>query len=272
MSDLPQDRLEPAPPFTFTGVDFFGPFIIKEGRKELKRYGVIFTCLVSRSIHLEAANSLETDSFIHCLQRFIARRGTVQEIRCDNGTNFIGTRNELNKAWSDLNQNKIQNKLLYMNIDWKLNPPMASHMGSVWERQIRTIRKVLSALFYDHGTCLDDESFRTLLCEVEYIVNSRPITTCSDDPDDMEPLSLSQLLHMKSPKRLIPGPSQPEYVYSRKRWCRVQYLSDLFWSRWKREYIVSLQQRPKWNKQQRNTREGDIVLLKDETRQDFTGH
>ncbi|XP_068250685.1 uncharacterized protein [Palaemon carinicauda] len=98
ISDLPQDRLEPAPPFTFTGVDFFGPFIIKEGRKELKRYGVIFTCLVSRSIHLEAANSLETDSFTHCLQRFIARRGTVQEIRCDNGTNFIGTRNELNKA------------------------------------------------------------------------------------------------------------------------------------------------------------------------------
>ncbi|XP_064080671.1 uncharacterized protein LOC135197542 [Macrobrachium nipponense] len=151
-----------------------------------------------------------------------------------------------------------------MNIDWKLNPPMASHMGGVWERQIRTIRKVLSALFYNHGTRLDDESFRTLLCEVEYIVNSRPITTCSDDPDDMEPLSLSQILHMKSPKRLIPGPSQPEYVYSRKRWRRVQYLSDLFWSRWKREYIVSLQQRPKWNKQQRITREGDIVLLKDE--------
>ncbi|XP_064116596.1 uncharacterized protein LOC135222440 [Macrobrachium nipponense] len=121
-----------------------------------------------------------------------------------------------------------------MNIDWKLNPPMASHMGGVWERQIRTIRKVLSALFYNHRNRLDDESFRTLLCEVEYIVNSRPITTCSDDPDDMEPLSPSQILHMKSPKR------------------------------WKREYIVSLQQRPKWNKQQRNTREGDIVLLKDE--------
>ncbi|XP_068235562.1 uncharacterized protein [Palaemon carinicauda] len=150
-----------------------------------------------------------------------------------------------------------------MNIDWKLNPLMASHMGSVWECQIRTIRKVLSALFYDQGTRLDDESFRTLLCEVEYIVNSRPITTSSDDPDDMEPQSPSQILHMKSPKRLIPGPSQPEYVYSRKRWRRVQYLSDLFWSRWKRKYIVSLQQRPKWNKQQRNTREGDIVLLKD---------
>ncbi|XP_068213814.1 uncharacterized protein [Palaemon carinicauda] len=112
MSDLPRDRLEPTPLFTFTGVDFFGPFIIKESRKELKRYGVIFTCLVSRSIHLEAANSLKTDSFIHCLQRFIACRGTEQEIRCDNVTNFIGTRNELNKAWSDLNQNKIQNKLL----------------------------------------------------------------------------------------------------------------------------------------------------------------
>ena len=73
MADIPEDRLEPAPPFTNCAVDLFGPLHIKEGRKELKRYGVLFTCMSSRAIHLETANSLETDSFIQSLCRFIDR-------------------------------------------------------------------------------------------------------------------------------------------------------------------------------------------------------
>lgn len=75
MADLPKDRATPVPPFTYTGVDYFGPFLIKEGRKEQKRYGCLCTCLASRAIHIETANSLETDSFIYTLRRFIARRG-----------------------------------------------------------------------------------------------------------------------------------------------------------------------------------------------------
>ena len=78
MSDLPEDRLESCPPFTYCGVDYFGPFTIKEGRKELKRYGVLFTCMSSRAIHLETAASLDTDSFINALRRFLSRRGPVR--------------------------------------------------------------------------------------------------------------------------------------------------------------------------------------------------
>ena len=75
MASLPEDRLSEAPPFTYCGVDYFGPCVIKERRKELKRYGVLFTCLVSRAIHLESANTLDTNSFLNALRRFIARRG-----------------------------------------------------------------------------------------------------------------------------------------------------------------------------------------------------
>ena len=85
MADLPKERLTPAPPFTYCGVDYFGPFRIKEGRKELKRYGVLFTCLSSRAVHIEAANSPETNSFLNALRRFIARREPVHEIRSDRG-------------------------------------------------------------------------------------------------------------------------------------------------------------------------------------------
>ena len=81
MADLPSDRLTAAPPFTYVGMDYFGPYSIKEGRKECKRYGALFTCLVSRAVHIEIAHSLETDCFLNALRRFIARRGPVREIR-----------------------------------------------------------------------------------------------------------------------------------------------------------------------------------------------
>ena len=92
MADLSKDRLTPTPPFTYCGVDYFGHWYVKEGRKELKWYGVLFTCVVTRAIHLEVANSLETDSYINALRHFICRRGPVRQMHSDNGLNFIGAR------------------------------------------------------------------------------------------------------------------------------------------------------------------------------------
>ena len=146
MADLPEDRLTPAPPFTYVGVDYFGPYVTKEGRKERKRYGALFTCLVSRAVHIEVAHSLDTDSFLNALRRFIARRGQVREIRSDNGTNFVGARRELREAINEMDQKEIVEKLRQQNIDWKFNPPAASHMGGVWERQIRTACRILDTL------------------------------------------------------------------------------------------------------------------------------
>ncbi|XP_067055873.1 uncharacterized protein [Acropora muricata] len=102
MADLPEDRVEPAPPFTHCAVDYFGPWNIKEGRKELKRYGVLFTCLASRAVHLETASTLETDSFINAFRRFVCRRGPVRQLRCDRGTNLVGASRELKEALAEL--------------------------------------------------------------------------------------------------------------------------------------------------------------------------
>ena len=266
MADLPANRLTPGPPFTYVGVDYFGPFVVKEGRKELKRYGAIFTCLVSRAIHIETSISLETDSFLNALRRFIARRGPVKEIRCDNGTNFVGARRELKEAFKELDHSKVQNSMHCMDIDWLFNPPSASHMGGVWERQIRTVRKVLNSLMIDHAARLDDESFRTLMCEVEAIVNSRPLTFVSNDVDDFDPLTPNHLLTTKSNVYVPPpGVFQRNDVYMRRRWRRVQYLANLFWSRWRKEYLHTLQIRSKWLKPKPNLQVNDIVLLCDES-------
>ena len=180
MADQPKDRITPAPPFTYCGVDYFGPYLIKEGRKQLKRYGVLFTCLASRAIHIETAISLGSDSFISVLRRFVVGRRPVRELRSDRGTNFIGAEKELKLSLEDMDHKQLQeiiSKEFNANwlIKWNRNPPAASHMGGVWERQIRTTRSILSSMIRDYGHTLSDESLRTLMAEVECIINSRPL-------------------------------------------------------------------------------------------------
>ncbi|PFX26877.1 hypothetical protein AWC38_SpisGene8468 [Stylophora pistillata] len=264
MADLPKDRVTPAPPFTYTGVDYFSPYMIKEGRKELKQYGCLFTCLASRAVHIETANSLKTDSFIQALRQFIACRGPIREIWSDNRTNFVGAKTELQQAVYEMDNEQIRSRLQQEGTNWIFNPPSGSHMGGIWERQIRSTCKVLTVLLHEHGSRLDDKSFRTLLCEVEAIINSRALTFASSDPDDLNPLSPSNLLTMKTSVVLPPaGVFQHADVYMRRRWRRVQYLANLFWTSWKREYLPTLQPRSKWNSPKQNLAVGDVVLLKD---------
>jgi hypothetical protein len=268
MADLPPERFATDGPFSYTGVDMFGPFYVKEGRKQIKRFVQLFTCLSSRAIHIESTSSVDTDSFIQALRRFVARRGSVREIISDNGTNFVGANNEWKRAYKSMNHNQISDFLLSKScdwIEWKRTPPKASHMGGVWERQIRTVRSVLSALLREHSSSLNDESFRTLLAEAECIVNSRPLTVEDlDDPTSL-PISPNTILTTKT-KVVLPPPGefQKADIYCRKRWRHVQHLANEFWYKWKKEYISSLQLRHKWQKKQPNFEMNDVVLVKDE--------
>ncbi|XP_073230045.1 uncharacterized protein [Porites lutea] len=263
MADLPADRVTPnKPPFSFVGVDCFSPFWVKRARSQVKRYGVLYTCLATRAIHLEVAQSMDTDSFLNSMRRFIARRGVPEVMRSDNGSNFVGGCKELREAISGWNKSQIHEFLLQRNVKWLFNPPSGSHFGGVWERCIRTVRKILVALMKEQP--LDDEGLTTLMCEVESIVNGRPITKSSDDPSDSEALTPSHLLLLRSGARLPPGVFRKEDGYSRRRWRQVQYLADVFWRRWIREYLPQLQERQKWTYPSRNFAVDDIVLVVDD--------
>lgn len=269
MADLPEDRVQPAPPFSYCAVDYFGPWYVKEGRRELKRYGVLFTCMASRAVHIEVANFLTADSFINAYRRFVARRGPVSQIRSDQGTNFVGAKNELQQALAELDQDKIRQELLKRNCDYviyKMNVPHASHMGGVWERQIRTARNAIEAILLRHGSQLDDESLRTFMTEAEAIVNCRPLAVNDlNSPDCLDPLTPNHLLTMKSNVVLPPpGSFQRVDLYSKKRWRRVQYLVNQFWVKWKADFLQSLQTRQKWARTRRNMKEDDVVIIKDE--------
>ena len=262
MANLPEDRVTASrPPFTYVGVDCFGPFIVRRGRVDVKRYGVLFTCLALRAVHIEVANSLDTDSFINALRRFIARRGPPEEMRSDNGGNFVAGEKELREAIEKWNQFRIHDYLSQSGIKWTFNRPAGSHHGGVWERCIRTVRKVLRTVLKEQR--LDDEGLATLMCEAESIVNGRPITKLSDDPRDAEPLTPNHLLLLRAGPTAPPGMFSKQDIYGRARWRQVQYLANLFWKRWIREYLPSLQQRQKWNRPQRNVAVDDIVLVLD---------
>ncbi len=262
MGDLPIDRLTPdLPPFTHVGVDYFGPLEIKRGRSIVKRYGVIFTCLTSRAIHLEVAHSLDTNSCIHAFRRFIARRGPVSELRSDNGTNFVSTEKELKEALKSWNMQQIEQSLLQKGVKWTFNPPHGAHYGGIWERLIRMVKTVFRSVTSEQY--LDEEGLQTVMCEVEAILNSRPLTSVSDNPNDLEPLTPNHLLQLKVQPLLPPGLFVKEDLYSKRRWRQVQYIANLFWKRWIREYLPLLQARQKWSRIRRNFHQGDIVLVAD---------
>ena len=173
---------------------------------------------------------------------------------------------ELREALQAWNQAQIHEYLLQHDVKWLFNPTAASHHGGVWERCIRTVRKVMKALLKQQ--VLDDEGLNTLMCEVESIVNGRPITKVSDDPRDLNALTPNHLLLLHEGTAILPSVFSKEDNCTCRRWCQVQYLNNIFCSLWTREYLPSLQQRQKWNKPQCN----DIVLLLDENTPAAFGH
>jgi hypothetical protein len=262
MANLPPERLEPnKPPFTYVGVDCFGPYYVKYGRSEIKRYGCLYTCLTTRAIHIEKLVSMDTDAFLNGFRRFVSRRGVPVKIWSDNGTNFQGGHAELKRSVKQLNSDQILADCVKINVEWVFNPPNASHVGGIWERLIRVVRKVFASVL--KGSRLTDDLLDTLFCEAEAIINSRPITKLSDNVNDAAALTPNHLLMLHGGPAPPPGLFKETEMYRRK-WKYVQFLACQFWKRWIKEYIPQLQQRQKWLKSERNLKKGDVVLLADE--------
>lgn len=255
MADLPTDRVVPSAPFSHVGVDVFGPWEVitrrtRGGAANSKRWAVVFTCLAVRAIHIEVIEEMSSSSFINALTRFTSLRGPVTEFRSDRGTNFTGAVSELN--------------LETLGVVWKFNPPAASHMGGVWERMIGVIRRILdSMLLNSRRGPLSHEVLCTLMAEVCAIVNGRPIVPISHDPDSPLLLTPSMLLTQKTGS----GPASQISLNLRDmytaQWKHVQVLSNIFWKRWNEEYLHNLQHRRKWETEQNDVKQGDLVLLRD---------
>lgn len=148
-------------------------------------------------------------------------------------------------------------------IEWVFNLPAASHMGGIWERMIHSVHQILRAMLKEQ--LVSDEVLSTVMAEVVNILNSRPLSRNSDSPLDENPLTPNHLLHLRPCPSLPLGLFDKNDLHCRRAWRQAQYLVNLFWRRWTREYVPTLLERKKWNVPRRNLQIGDLVLIADET-------
>lgn len=265
MGLLPTERTEQAPPFSHVGIDTFGHFIVKDQRREAKRWGLILTCLYTRAVHIELLNDLTTDCFLQALRRFQAVRGPVATIYSDGGTNFIGGRNQLEKDLMSMKEGEVKDYLAESKIEFKVNTPTASHQGGVWERQIRTVRAILNGMAARYSERMTTEGLRTAFYEVMATINSRPLAMETITKTDTI-ITPNHLLTMK-PNFLPPPPGHFDNteVYGRNMYRKTQQLAEEFWCKWKSAYLPKIEGRARWERVRDNIKVGDIVVVPEES-------
>ena len=262
MADLPQVRLDHGTnPFTNCGIDYFGPITVAIGRRREKRWGLLFTCLTMRAVHLEIADTLSADSAIMAIQRMTARRGQPSIFYSDNGTNFRGACEELKQELAALDKEKLIAYGNRVGSKWHFIPPSAPHMGGAWESLVKSVKRALYDILKTQTP--REEVLRTAFAEAEHTVNSRPLTFVSPEVDDPEAITPNHLLFGASSRNTLPRRYEMLEGSPRKQWAFAQRLADEFWHRWRKEYLPSLIARAKWTSESPKIKVGDIVIIWD---------
>ncbi|XP_051169750.1 uncharacterized protein LOC127287070 [Leptopilina boulardi] len=271
MGNLPKVRVTPSRPFENCGIDYCGPFYVKEkrlrNRGKIKVYAAIFICMSTKAVHVELVGDMSTEMFLGCLRRFFARRGKSKRMYSDNGLNFVGAKNELSDIYSMLNKKEnnetIKNNLANQGIEWYFSPPRTPHFGGVWEAAVKSLKTHLKRTVGE--TLFTYEELYTYMCEVESILNSRPLTPMSNDPNDMRVLTPGHFL-VGSSLMTIPSLDFSQTPSNRlSNWQHIQKLKNDLWKRWTREYLNEINVRSKWHTGSPNIiKEGTIVILRDD--------
>jgi hypothetical protein len=251
-------------PFQNTGVDFTGAFNVVINGEEQELFVVLFTCLVFRAVHLEIAWNNTAKTFVHCFRRFIARRGTPTSMLSDNAPNF------------QLAHKIIRNKLGCETIAWKFTTPHAPWQGGVYERLIRPLKIGIRASM--GKAKIQEHDFCTLVTEIEWIINNRPLTNLSESEPTrpLTPIDVLLPLGHRDRESSVPEDSirDPEYlpkVTSKDNLIRsfdkLHLRINRFYKVWLEHYLLALKdtQAHKWTKQGSRIPDiGDVVLIYDE--------
>ncbi|XP_018316662.1 uncharacterized protein [Mycetomoellerius zeteki] len=267
MADLPAFRVTTdIRPFSVCGIDCAGPFSLRESKRRgnlpiSKAYVAVFVCFKTKAVHLELVSSLSTEDFMSAFRRFCARRGTCAHVYSDNGTNLVGAANELKEIYEFLKMQEscIATRLATQNIKWHFISPRLPHFGGLWEAAVKSVKRHLRITMKD--LIYTFKEYYTLLVEIEGILNSRPLTALSSDPNDLAPLTpayflIGDALIMPVEKDLL---NIKDTHLS--RWQHIQKLRQHYWQRWQKEYLQQLQARTKWKEGDDVVWVGDLVLL-----------
>ncbi|KAL1448295.1 hypothetical protein WDU94_003587 [Cyamophila willieti] len=254
---LPIDRVRDAQVFEVAGVDFAGPLFIRNDSGETKKVWVcLFTCAVYRAVRLELVSSLSTDSFIMALKRFCSRQNRPSIMYSDNGSNFTGFKN----ASEELDWNAIACFSSARKIEWRFIPPASPWWGGWWERLIGVMKTVMKKVL--GRTYVNYEVLQTILCDIESVINLRPLTYLSEDPSDLAVLTPAMFLHeiqeVGVPEWDLVQPSD-----LRKRYQHRQELVKNLRVRFRTEYLGQLKLFTS-KKSEREVKVGDMILIGDD--------
>ncbi|XP_058817679.1 uncharacterized protein LOC131680988 [Topomyia yanbarensis] len=260
IAPLPSFRVTPfVRPFTFVGLDYFGPVFVRVGRSQAKRWIALFTCLTVRAVHMEVVHSLSTESCIMAVRRFVARRGPPSEFHTDNATCFQGASRELQNEIAARNS-ALASTFTSAHTRWTFIPPATPHMGGAWERLVRSVKQAIGSIL-DAPRKPDDETLETIVCEAEAMVNCRPLTYIPLESADQEALTPNHfLLGSSTGVKVIPTEYVSTAATLRSSWKLAQHISNEFWKRWIKEYLSVITRRCKWFENPKDIQVGDLVL------------
>lgn len=269
MGNLPSSRVCGTSPFANTGIDFCGPFSIKEkkhrNRTRIKVYVCEFVCMTIKAVHLQIVSDLTSDGFLAALRRSVARRGLPKNIYSDNGTNFVGANNQLKELYVLFNSEKHKDLVNRYSIDhritWNFIPPAAPHFGGLWESTVKLFKHHFKRVVDD--SLFTFEELNTFTIEIEGILNSRPITSLSSDPNDSLALTPAHYLIGRPLTALPEGKFLSVPTNRLSSWQHIAKVRQDFWSRWHLEYLNKLQKRAKWTRHALNLTIGTVALIKD---------
>ena len=266
--DLPEFRVDESPPFSHVGIDFAGPLLVKTGKQSkesTKAYVCLFTCASTRAVHLEIVQSLGIIDFISAFRRFCARRGLPNTIISDNAKTFKAASKEIRKL---LRSPRLKEYFNLKGVAWKFIVELAPFQGGFLERLVRCTKRCLIKII--GKAYVSYEELRTVIVEIESVINNRPITYVYDDTQGMSyPLTPSQLINGRNLDRL-PNDGHFEIVSTyeslSKRAMYHRKLLGHFSKRWKNEYLLNLMEsyRPKSPQNGPIVNVDDICILKNE--------
>ena len=266
MAPLPSTRVLPTPAWTYTSLDLFGPLehvdMVRKRMKE-KCWGVLFTCMVSRAVHLDLTQAYDTDALLQAVRRFMSLRGSPKEFLSDQGSQLVACSKEVEMMLEVINWNMVEGWCSRKGITWKFVPPQGQHMNGVAESLIRVTKHHLKQTL--EGKRLTFVETQTVLCEVSQAMNCRPLGIFSRpgaDPLDGGPITPNHLLLDRATGSI------PDLKFGNvSNVKRMKFLNSVvveFWEKWRMKAFDSLVPQYKWHKTQRNIEIGDVVLLKDD--------
>ncbi|KAH9397032.1 hypothetical protein TYRP_003336 [Tyrophagus putrescentiae] len=252
---LPADRVnnEENLPFNHVGVDLFGPLITRGAKAQ---YGMIFVCCNTRAVHLELIPSRNATCILRAFARFIARRGTPRVVRSDNEKGFHKVESPLKEICEDFVKCRRQLLEKY-SFEWLFQPADSPFWGGFFERLIGVVKKTLAN--WPLSRRYTPEELSTILCEVEAIVNSRPLLpgTLTTSPLTPAHFLIGRSFTFVPPLRMKEKPVDPFLI----NYATICEERDKLWTRLRKEYLTSLRQFHRHGGKTREPEIGELVLL-----------